>query len=222
MKRILMITLMAFFFSPTYSQINFDKVNPDTVYCFETNFDVIVHNNISIVKAGTYRWVRTHDASCGVTSAVCDKNQCYLDITDSAEFDVEDNETFEMQIHFYPNQKCCVTSTMDLKFFKVDEPSITTTARYNIRIYCASAGTNDLDQDVLNIYPNPVQSMLFLDLNDLQAKSATIFNSTGTKIMATEGSVLNNGLDVSSLTKGLYVVSVRTEKGIIRKTFMKD
>jgi hypothetical protein len=217
MKRILMITLMAFFFSPTYSQINFDKVNPDTVYCFETNFDVIVHNNISIVKAGTYRWVRTHDASCGVTSAVCDKNQCYLDITDSAEFDVEDNETFEMQIHFYPNQKCCVTSTMDLKFFKVDEPSITTTARYNIRIYCASAGTNDLDQDVLNIYPNPVQSMLFLDLNDLQAKSATIFFNKRTLRCFCSNGKRNHSQDVY---EGLSISIVQLKKGCHGNPFL--
>jgi len=60
----------------------------------------------------------------------------------------------------------------------------------------------------LSVYPNPVESTLFIKNADKNA-SVEIYNMAGQKVISSSA-VSTSGLDVSKLTKGAYVVKVKT------------
>ena len=66
-----------------------------------------------------------------------------------------------------------------------------------------------------NIYPNPAQDVLNIDANVLQA---TITSTSGQLILNTD----KKAIDISSLPKGLYFITIKTENGIINSKFVKE
>ncbi len=76
----------------------------------------------------------------------------------------------------------------------------------NITISSAVLGTNDLAKSVVNVYPNPVNNVLFIETNE--ASKAEIFAITGTKMTEKTLQKGKNQLDVSSLPKGVYIIKV--------------
>ncbi|WP_416410954.1 T9SS type A sorting domain-containing protein [Empedobacter falsenii] len=76
----------------------------------------------------------------------------------------------------------------------------------NITISSAVLGTNDLAKSVVNVYPNPVNNVLFIETNE--ASKAKIFAITGTKMTEKTLQKGKNQLDVSSLPKGVYIIKV--------------
>lgn len=75
-----------------------------------------------------------------------------------------------------------------------------------ISISTAVLGTNDLNKLSVNIYPNPVNNALFIEVNE--ASKAEIFALTGTKITEKTLQKGKNQLDVSSFLKGVYIIKV--------------
>ncbi len=76
----------------------------------------------------------------------------------------------------------------------------------NITISSAVLGTSDLNKPSINVYPNPVNNVLFIETND--ASKAEIFAITGTKMTEKTLQKGKNQLDVSSLPKGVYIIKV--------------
>lgn len=76
----------------------------------------------------------------------------------------------------------------------------------NITISSAVLGTNDLAKSAVNVYPNPVNNVLFIETNE--ASKAEIFAITGTKMTEKTLQKGKNQLDVSSLPKGVYIIKV--------------
>lgn len=73
---------------------------------------------------------------------------------------------------------------------------------------------------VIAVYPNPVNKTMQLKLSDnMQAKSVSILNSNGQKVI--EQTEVSN-IDVSELSAGLYFVQVITNKGISTQKFIKQ
>jgi len=91
----------------------------------------------------------------------------------------------------------------DLGAFEFNSPSTATTI------------TSANDQIIL--YPNPVQSVLFL--NAKEVLKAEIFTLNGMKIQSFENP--QGGMDISGLTKGMYLIHVYTETGTFTKSFVK-
>ena len=60
----------------------------------------------------------------------------------------------------------------------------------------------------LSVYPNPVQDILYLNNADKNA-SIEIYNMVGQKVISMTA-ITKDGLDVSKLTKGVYIVKVKT------------
>ncbi|MEM7372588.1 MAG: fibronectin type III domain-containing protein [Bacteroidota bacterium] len=72
----------------------------------------------------------------------------------------------------------------------------------------------------LHIYPNPVQDMLYFEVPQ-EIKEVLVVNMAGQVVMRMEGST--DKLNVSSLSSGVYVLTVPTENGkILRKKFIKQ
>ncbi|MGA9213501.1 T9SS type A sorting domain-containing protein [Kaistella sp.] len=69
-------------------------------------------------------------------------------------------------------------------------------------------GTNNVNAAKIDIYPNPVQNTLYLTNAD-KIDNVEIYNMVGQKILSTN-KVSKEGLNVSNLTKGAYLVKVKT------------
>ena|GEM_PF-1321687 len=78
----------------------------------------------------------------------------------------------------------------------------------NVYFYrSATASINDIESNV-NVYPNPVENTLNVSAGDV-VDSLTIFDLTGREVMRATPNAAEFSLDVSSLNKGMYLVTVK-------------
>ncbi|MEZ4804154.1 MAG: T9SS type A sorting domain-containing protein [Bacteroidia bacterium] len=71
---------------------------------------------------------------------------------------------------------------------------------------------------LLNMYPNPVQNMLNIN-SETEILEVLIYDMQG-KLVLESGK--SNTIDVNSLNKGVYVVTVRTSEGVAHQTIIKE
>jgi hypothetical protein len=64
----------------------------------------------------------------------------------------------------------------------------------------------------VKIYPNPTQDWLTVELKESQLKSIKITDMTG-KIVLEQHNLVNNQLDISSLSLGVYILSIEDKEG---------
>ena len=65
---------------------------------------------------------------------------------------------------------------------------------------------------VYNIYPKPLRSKMYINGPTENIKSISIMSSNGSKVLSVDG-YRNNGIDVSQLIPGVYVVAIVTADG---------
>lgn len=72
-------------------------------------------------------------------------------------------------------------------------------------------------QQPLEVYPNPVSDVLYLNNHPCEAVDYAIFNMLGQKVASgsTEGSI-----SVAELEKGVYVLQIKGEKTLETATFV--
>ncbi|WP_461302347.1 T9SS type A sorting domain-containing protein [Aureisphaera sp.] len=71
----------------------------------------------------------------------------------------------------------------------------------------------------IGLYPNPVRSELSLEvLQGIFIKEISIYNVQGSRVLRKEGTT---SLGVSSLSPGVYFMSIQTDKGMATKKFVK-
>jgi uncharacterized delta-60 repeat protein len=69
------------------------------------------------------------------------------------------------------------------------------------------------------IYPNPAQDVLYLQANNFTSiKAVKIYDLQGKVVLEDT----NDTINVSNLSKGLYIVKISTEEGEVTKKFMKE
>jgi serine protease AprX len=73
-----------------------------------------------------------------------------------------------------------------------------------------------IDTDIVSsikVYPNPTNSVLYFKLPPSEKElSVTIFDLLGKQVLHTFVTVINNKIDVSTLSKGLYITNLETKK----------
>ena len=80
------------------------------------------------------------------------------------------------------------------------------------------AGLKELDvNQSINLYPNPVSSILTLSSKDVNMESIEIMTITGQSVYTKLAKSDFITLDVSSFTKGLYLVKILTDNGVSLK-----
>ena len=86
----------------------------------------------------------------------------------------------------------------------------------------STVGVSDLGtSDGIAIFPNPVTDELtIVGLADLRNSLVTITDVTGKRVM--EGQLMNDKLNVSALTRGVYVLSVLTQGRSVQQRFVKQ
>ena len=70
----------------------------------------------------------------------------------------------------------------------------------------------------IRLYPNPTNSILNIEMNQV-FKQATIYSVLGKEVLKTQ----NKTIDVSSLSKGLFLIKIENEVGnVLTKRFIKE
>lgn len=84
--------------------------------------------------------------------------------------------------------------------------------------------TNDLDKDqsIVKVYPNPTTGQFTIELqNNTSIKSEVTVSNTLGQIILRQDLINNIGqFDISSMTSGIYLIKIRTEKREIRRKIM--
>ena len=76
-----------------------------------------------------------------------------------------------------------------------------------------SPSIKNIDINAINIYPNPAQHTLYIQSSET-IEQVNIYDISGRMLLTREFiSLPNQGIDVSNLAKGIYLVKVRTATG---------
>jgi hypothetical protein len=81
----------------------------------------------------------------------------------------------------------------------------------------ASVNDNQLSKTI-SIYPNPVKNQLFINSQET-IQSVEIFNLLGKKVLTSNST---NSVDVSSLSKSVYILKLTSDNGVSTKRFVKQ
>lgn len=77
---------------------------------------------------------------------------------------------------------------------------------------------NILEDAAVTVFPNPTNNSLNIESVDLQIELCSIFDMSGRLILEEKNST---DIDVSRFAEGSYLIVVETDKGIVRKKFIK-
>ena len=78
--------------------------------------------------------------------------------------------------------------------------------------------------ETLNLYPNPVQHTLFVELEgqDIEVEAINIKSMNGQVFYPNKnGTSKRLSIDVSNLISGVYVLTIQTNKGMVHSSFTK-
>ena len=89
---------------------------------------------------------------------------------------------------------------------------------------------NDLPFDKLGVaelvvYPNPVSQVINVSSQHSKVEEVRIYNVLGEEVLSQKFVNQHSkevSVDVSGLVSGVYMVEARTEKGVVRKKFVKE
>lgn len=74
----------------------------------------------------------------------------------------------------------------------------------------------------LNIYPNPANDKVFINFTDKQVVKMQVYNMIGECVLQRELNSFKNEIDISTLSKGIYIIEISNTKGTIQKKFIKE
>ena len=84
-----------------------------------------------------------------------------------------------------------------------------------------STGIDGVCTSGYNIYPNPVRERMFINGDVGSIKTVTVVDLSGAKIIKAEG-YNTNGIDMTSVSPGTYVVVINTNQGIYVEKIIKS
>jgi len=127
-----------------------------------------------------------------------------------------------------PGTPCVkTTSGFTNRFLKFSAPTVLNAVCYESCDVCgSSSGLNAVNIASLNLYPNPTQGLINLNLGLTQKEtvSVVVYDVQGNKLFSKTltGAAVNETIDMTAHSAGVYMVSVSTSKGTIRKEFVLE
>lgn len=82
------------------------------------------------------------------------------------------------------------------------------------------AGIEQTEVATVGVYPNPTTDVLRIENLDSKMNNISVFNAEGQLVLEFSG--LNQTIDVSTLSTGLYQIMIATEKGLYSNSFIKN
>lgn len=80
------------------------------------------------------------------------------------------------------------------------------------------SGLNEVVQNSFSFYPNPAKGILNIEGQNI--RSISIYNTLGQE--ETKFSYSENQIDISNLRKGIYILNILSNEGMIREKFIKE
>ncbi len=97
---------------------------------------------------------------------------------------------------------------------------------YSLIAYGGGTGLGVNSADYSNnifIYPNPAKGILNFDIkNDIAITAVTINDISGKEIYQSGKNPINNSIDVSNLSSGVYFVTFKSDNNSVTKKFIKE
>ena len=81
---------------------------------------------------------------------------------------------------------------------------------------------NEKTEISLNIYPNPAIDRVYIDFTEKQVVKMQVFNMIGECVLQRELNNFKNEIDISSLSKGIYIIGISNIQGTIQKKLIKE
>ncbi len=111
------------------------------------------------------------------------------------------------------------------RFVKLSGNVTIATVCWNRCSACATtSGLNKVNIASMNLYPNPTQGLINLNLGLTQKEtvSVVVYDVRGNKLYSKTltGATVNETIDMTVHSAGVYIVSVTTSNGTIRKEFV--
>lgn len=127
------------------------------------------------------------------------------------------------EIKFFINNSLVYITTIDSYIEKIDEVNYLLDNN-NSNFYIDNVviknlenlSTDDLNKKEIKIYPNPVQDVLSIQTND-KINSVEIFDLTGKSILKSS----DKNINTQSLSKGIYIVKIKTDNQEISQKIIK-
>lgn len=85
-----------------------------------------------------------------------------------------------------------------------------TTKEYKVNYDFDYVGKEETPAALISVYPNPANDVLYF--NGLNNSDVSILTSSG-KVLIQKSNFSGSAIDISNLTKGVYIVSIRTSEG---------
>ena len=83
-------------------------------------------------------------------------------------------------------------------------------------------GTDEFSVNTVNIYPNPAKGILNYTISDTIVLTAITINDISGKQVYKSGNTVNNSIDVSGFSSGVYFVTFKSDKNSVTKKFIKE
>jgi len=88
---------------------------------------------------------------------------------------------------------------------------------------CSVTGVKENSmENAISVYPNPCNEQLFIELTDYKNTIAEIFNLQGQLLQSIPLQTFKTTLQINHLTSGIYLVQVKSPKGMIVKKVVKN
>jgi uncharacterized repeat protein (TIGR01451 family) len=106
-------------------------------------------------------------------------------------------------------------------YFDINEVVMTNEAHTPIGCPITAVGSVPNSAPV-HIYPNPAGDVLHIDITNGSYETCTITNSIGSVVSSTPLQAASNAVNLSSLTPGLYCITLRGSAGVVVQKFVKE
>lgn len=176
----------------------------------DTSYDVFIYNSIAAVpaNAGTYGTFSTTN----VTTLNPTVDNLNLDAnykpTSASNYIIDQGDNSYYDVALFGD--------LDLSG---NDRIFNTTIDLGVYEYNSTLSTNDLEFNTVKLYPNPTSSKFYIiPLNDIERLS--IYNVNGQLVKEVYN--VNNGVNVSQLPIGLYIIKIKTAKGISSQKLLRN
>jgi hypothetical protein len=192
-------------------------INPATssVGVKSTDLDVAAKANLKNTTKDTIivKWTRKiENITQGWSSAVCDKNFCYIPTVDSMRLLLAPGETSNMDIHVYPGG-ISGSAKVSLSIEQIGKPETRINATY---LFNQSTPIKSDDKDAIQLYPNPTQDYFMVNSSTIIGK-IELYNITGEKAKVYYA-YKNKRYYIDDIPSGIYMVRLFNLQEEILKT----
>ncbi|MCB9426661.1 MAG: T9SS type A sorting domain-containing protein [Flavobacteriales bacterium] len=193
------------------------------------------------IAAGSFVWAATFDEETGCESdrkavmvvyidaftplgeseqTFCDPNATVSDIV------TDTGNRYYLSDDPSDNPISALTPLEDGKTYYISNRGAScTSTRFAVTVSldCESLSMNNFVVDKgFSVSPNPTQGMVTIESKDgLAIQSIEIYNLRGQLVLSIP-QVVQNSFDVSKLSKGIYIVNVKTDKGVSTTKLVKE